>query len=256
MRPSAPTLREWLREGDFALAMSSGFFGFYAHSGALAALEEAGAVPTKCAGSSAGALVTGLRAGGVLPDAIERELTRLRRADFWDPSPGVGLLRGRLFRERLDALLPVRAVEDCTIAYAASVYDLRGLRTRVVAQGSLAAAIHASCALPGLFHPVWIDGRPYSDGGIADRPGVAGVANEPRVLHHHLASRSPWRSVGSASMKMPERAGLVSVALEGITRLGPFALERGREAFRQAERGMREALDRPVTDGVVRVHAR
>ena len=34
------------------------------------------------------------------------ELCGLERAHFWDPRPGAGLLAGRLFRQRLDRLLP------------------------------------------------------------------------------------------------------------------------------------------------------
>ena len=30
-----PTLADWLREGPFALALASSFFGFYHHAGAL-----------------------------------------------------------------------------------------------------------------------------------------------------------------------------------------------------------------------------
>ena len=250
-----PTLREWLREGPFTLAMSSGFFGFFAHAGALTALESAGFVARGYAGSSAGALVAGLRAGGVDLDTMRSTLVTLRRADFWDPSPGLGLLRGRLFRARLDALVPGAEIGTNTAPFAASVYDLRSRTTRVRDGGSLTAAIHASCALPVLFQPVWIDGVPYSDGGIADRAGIEGAPVGARVLHHHLASRSPWRRAESASMQPPRRSGLVSVSVEGIERVQPFALERGQRAFTQGEAGMRRALDRPVDRGVVRVSA-
>ena len=44
MRLAPPTLREWLAEEPFALAMSAGFFGFFAHTGVLLALEEAGLI--------------------------------------------------------------------------------------------------------------------------------------------------------------------------------------------------------------------
>ncbi len=103
---SPPTLRAWLDEEPFALAMSSGFFGFYAHAGALTALLDAGFVPARAAGSSAGALVTGLWSAGVSPLRLRDRLETLRREHFWDPSPGPGLLRGRRFRAMLDDLAP------------------------------------------------------------------------------------------------------------------------------------------------------
>jgi NTE family protein len=249
-----PTLQQWLSEGPFALAMSSGFFGFYAHAGALTALEDTGFTASSYAGSSAGALVTGMRAGGVSLDEIRRDLASLRRGDFWDPGVGLGVLRGRRFRSRLESMLKVERVEHCAAPYAASVYDLGARTTKVLTRAPLALAIHASCAVPGLFQPVWHEGRALADGGIADRPGIMGLREGERVLHHHLASRSPWRREGSPSMRPPRRAGLVAVSIDGVTRLHPFALERGMVAFREAEAAMRRALAEPVRDGLVALH--
>ena len=84
-RASAPTLREHLREAPFSLAMSSGFFGFFAHCGFLTVLEDEGLLPRRVTGSSAGALVGALWAAGLDASVLEDELRRLRRADFWDP---------------------------------------------------------------------------------------------------------------------------------------------------------------------------
>ena len=155
----------------------------------------------------------------------------------------------------LDALLPVTEIERARVAYAPSVFDLRARQTTVLREGSLAGAIHASCALPVLFHPVRLGGRLYSDGGIADRPGIAGAKEGARVLYHHLASRSPWRRVGSMSMRVPRREGLVGVSIEALPRVNPFALHRGMVAFAMAERAMRRALDERVREGEVRVEA-
>src|SRR4051812_26539017 len=106
-----PTLREWLREAPFALGMSSGFFGFFAHAGVVSVLEDEGLSPVRSAGSSAGALVTGLWSAGVDAVRLRDELLALRREHFWDPAPGFGLLRGRLFHERVRALVGDRRLE-------------------------------------------------------------------------------------------------------------------------------------------------
>ncbi len=242
-----PTLREWLREGPFTLALSSGFFGFFAHSGVVSVLEEEGLLPARVCGSSAGALVGGLLAAGVPARRIVDELLALRREDFWDPRPGLGLLRGALFRARLEALLPVRTFEECRRPLAVSAFDVLGRRTGVLREGRLAPALHASCAVPLLFHPVWIGARAYLDGGILDRHGLAGLgAGRPRVLYHHLTSRSPWRRRNSPALRVPDVPSLRAVAIEGLPRLGPFRLERAREAIERAAAGMREALSREV----------
>ena len=170
----------------------------------------------------------------------------LRREDFWDPRPGLGLLAGRRFRARLAAALPVQTFEACPRPVAVSVYDALARRTAVVSGGALAPALHASCAVPFLFQPVWLGGRPCLDGGVADRHGLAAVGAGERVLYHHLTSRSPWRRADSPALRVPERPGLQAVALHGLPRLGPFRLDRGGEALALAAAGMRAALDRPV----------
>jgi NTE family protein len=238
-----PTLREWLAEGPYTLAMSSGFFGFFAHAGVVSVLEEEGLPPAGVCGSSAGALVGGLWAAGLPAARIREELMALRREHFWDVRPGLGLLRGDLFRRRLEALAPAATFEGCRVPFAASVFDLLARRTAVLRGGALAPAIHASCALPVLFQPVRIEGRLFLDGGVLDRPGLAGAPDGGRVLYHHLTSRSPWRRPGSPALRLPVRPGLRSVALDGIPRLGPFRLGRGGEAMDRAAGGMRDALD-------------
>ena len=100
------TLASHLADAPYTLVMSSGFFGFFAHCGVLEALETAGLAPRAVAGSSAGALIAGCWAAGVPAREIAAELCGLERAHFWDPRPGAGLLAGRLFRQRLDRLLP------------------------------------------------------------------------------------------------------------------------------------------------------
>jgi NTE family protein len=223
--------------------MSSGFFGFFAHAGVVSVLEEEGLRPARVCGSSAGALVGGLWAAGVPASRIREELLALRREHFWDPAPGLGLLRGARVRERLEAALPVALVEDCPTPLAVSAFDLSTRRTAVLASGPLAAALHASCAFPFLFQPVHRDGRWLLDGGVLDRPGLAAVGPGERVLCHHLTSRSPWRRADSPALRVPEGPALRAVALPGLPRTGPYRLERGREAMRRAAEGMRRALD-------------
>jgi len=238
-----PTLREWIADRPFSLALSSGFFGFFAHAGMLSALEDEGSLPEQTCGSSAGALIAGAWAAGVNAETIGSVLCELRRPDFWDPRPGLGLLRGALFRQRLEQLLPTRRFSATRVPVCVSVFDLFERRTTVLRSGDLAAAIHASCAVPLLFQPVWIDGHPLVDGGVADRPGIAGLAADSRVLFHHLSSKSPWRR---KAPPIPTRPSLTALIIEGLPRLGPFSLERGELAFEKARRATRQALSRTL----------
>ncbi len=250
-----PTLRDWLREGDFALAMSSGFFGFFAHAGFLSVLEEESLLPTRVAGSSAGALVGSLWASGLDASTIRDELLQLERAHFWDPALGLGLLHGRLFRALLEELMPVARFEACRVPLGVSAFDVVARQTQVLDSGPLAPAVHASCAVPFMFRPVWIEGRPYLDGGLLDRPGLAYIPSGERVLYHHLSSRSPWRRAKSPALRVPERVGMASLIIDGLPRVGPFRLRQGRHAYDAARRGARASLDRRLERGSLRLDA-
>ena len=244
------TLREWLREAPFTLAMSSGFFGFFAHCGVLSVLEDEGLPPAAVSGSSAGALVAGVWGAGLTSHALRDELLRVRREDFWDPEFGLGLLRGRLFRSRLEALLPVHTFEQCRVPVTISVFDVLSRATRVISKGALAPAVQASCALPGFFHPAWMDGRPMLDGGIRDRGGLEGVALKARVLFHHLAWRSESQRA-SVRPRIPVRDGLTALVIRDLPRVGPFRLSRGPNALNAARNATARVLDQPISDGAI-----
>ncbi|MBV8757334.1 MAG: patatin-like phospholipase family protein [Deltaproteobacteria bacterium] len=244
-------LGDWLHERPFALAMSSGFFSFFAHTGMLASLVRRGLIPRAVAGSSAGALVGGAWAAGLEPDALASRLERLERREFWDPAPGAGLLAGKRFDQILRDMLPTTDVARCRVPVKISVFDIARRTTAVLADGDLAHAIRASCAVPALFHPVRIAGRAYWDGGILDRPGLAGLAGDDRILFHHIASRSPWRR----TLDTPRRPGMVTLVIDDLPRSGPFRLDAGRRALVLARDAMARALDTPIIDGIVRVRA-
>lgn len=248
---SAQQLGDWLAAEPFGLAMSSGFFGFYAHTGMLSRLVAAGHRATHVAGSSAGALVGGAWAAGVTPEALAQVLTALARDDFWDPRLGAGVLAGKKFDALLRGMLPVARLEDCAIKTRISVFDIARRATEVLERGDLADAIRASCCVPVMFHPVRIGGRAYWDGGILDRPGIAGVPAGERLLFHHLASRSPWRR---RAPEVPRRANMVTLVIDGLPRSNPFDLAAGRRALELARELTARALEAPIgSDGIVRV---
>jgi NTE family protein len=148
-------------------------------------------------------------------------------------------------------MLPTTAIGACRMPVKISVFDIVRRATHVLDDGDLAHAIRASCAVPALFHPVRIAGRAYWDGGILDRPGLAGLADHDRILFHHISSRSPWR----VKLAMPRRPGMVTLVIDDLPRSGPFRLEAGRRAMALAREAMKRALGAPVVDGVVRVRA-
>ncbi|NVJ58961.1 MAG: patatin-like phospholipase family protein [Gammaproteobacteria bacterium] len=240
------SLKEWLQEQPFTLTMSSGFFGFFAHAGVLAELLEQGIKPNRITGSSAGALVGATYASGTPIDAILTKLFATSKADFWDPGLGLGLLKGKKFRGILAELVSCQNIEDCPVKLALSVYDGRSRKTEVLSKGNLVDAVYASCAVPFMFQPIWIKRRPLWDGGISDRPGLAGTVLDERVFYHHIASRSPWRSKNSQALQLPERENLAALAIEHLPRSGPNKLNLGKSIYQTARKACKLALDTPM----------
>jgi NTE family protein len=248
------TLGDWLARAPFGLAMSSGFFSFYAHTGMLAALVARGLSPVHVAGSSAGALVAGAWAAGCEPAELAAVLARLRRADFWDPAPGAGLLAGRRFDALLREVLPADTFAACRVPVRISAFDILRRATRLLAHGDLATAIRTSGAVPGMFQPVWIDGRPHWDGGLRDRPGIAGVP-AGRLLFHHITAPAPWSRTRAAAIAIPARADTITLAIDDLPRANPFRLDAGRAALVAARAATERALDQPLAGDLVRIGA-
>jgi NTE family protein len=250
------TLAERLRDERFELILSSGFFGFFAHAGVVAALEEVQLAPALVGGSSAGALVAGLWGAGVPAAAIRDRLFALKRADFWDPDPllgvggkrGFGFLRGDRFEALLGdalALVGVRRFDHCRIPVRVVAFDVGSRRTVALHDGDLVPAIRASCSVPGMFQPAVIDRRRLLDGGIADRAGIAAASDGARVLYHHLPTHSPWRRFTPSQNRVPARDRLHLLHEPSLPRCSPFHLHRGPQAFELARAMVLRTLSLP-----------
>lgn len=238
-------LRSWLERGPFTLALSSSYFGFYAHAGLMQAFEEAGLRPAKLSGSSAGALVGAAWASGMDAREVRELLFSVKRADFWDPGLGAGLLRGGKFR-RLIAKHFVSRFEDTRIPFEVAVFDILRARTEYVGRGDLPSAVVASCAVPGLFHPVRREGRWLWDGGVFDKPGVnlAG-ADDERILSVMLESSSKvasWYERGVARTTHARDENWRELRIEGLPQLNFTRLQLGPSAHEACLRKTHAAL--------------
>jgi len=197
-----------------AVCLPGAYFGFYAHAGFVKALERQGVTPAAVAGSSAGALVAALWAGGCSGAEIERLLTGLRREDFWEPRRGLalaravltgfrgwtGLLEGDRLRVLLDRALPVRTFEECRFPLHIVTTDLTTGRRAVFQSGLLAPVVHASLAHPLLFSSVRVGESDHVDGAFVDKVPLAellGVRADV-ILVHFLRSRTAGRWPGLA----------------------------------------------------------
>ena len=186
------------------VAFSSGFFGFFAHAGFLAALRELEITPSAYSGASSGAIVAAMAATGMSDLSIRKMLFSVQKEDFWDPDPlplvfkkalrlfrgYTGYLGGKGFAQILRGL-PAERVEECQVPLAITATDLTLKREKVFTRGDLVKAIQASGAVPVLFKPVRIKEALYVDGGVTNKAplkAVADLVDLEEIIVHFIAS--------------------------------------------------------------------
>ena len=152
------------------LALGSGSARGWAHIGVLRALQDAGITPDILSGCSIGALVGAAYADGDL-DQLEHWATGLA----WQDVVGlldVGLAGGLIKGDKLMAFFERHFVDKdfsaLPLPFACVATDLANGQEIWLREGSVAAAVHASMAMPGLLAPVKRDGRLLVDGGLVN----------------------------------------------------------------------------------------
>lgn len=148
-------------------ALGSGALHGWAHIGVVRGCARAGLDPAVIAGSSAGAVVGALWAGGLGADAIQAIARRLDwgNAGRWTWS-GRGLMRNDALRDTIDEALGGRAIESLPRRFAAVASDASTGESVVLDRGPCGLAVAASSAVPVLFEPVRAGGRDLLDGGL------------------------------------------------------------------------------------------
>jgi NTE family protein len=280
-----PTLHQLLDGKRFGLVLSAGYFGFYGHAGFLKGLARAGLKPHAYAGTSAGGMVAAYAAAGTPVHTLEELVLRQTRANFWDPDPigavlnagaaehGLtGLLKGERFRKLLESTLPVRTFEELPHPLLLVASNLTKATHEVFTSGELAPRIHATCAYPGLFRAVPLEGSLYWDGGIVDKAPVLPLQESAvgpeldAILVHYLPSRThkvvggpmayaQGLASGSAALRrdhfrlqltvLEQRQVPVYVVVSNLPPVTPTTLERGFDALDQARLSAERSLGRP-----------
>ena len=225
---------------DVSLCLSSGFLAFARHAGFLMAVEERAVRVNAITGTSSGSVVAALWASG-MPAA---EITALftGRSLMSMGRPNLRLWQGLMTMAGfMDFIRPhLRGtVADLEIALAVGVVDRSGAHDLITA-GPLAEVVAASCAMPGLFAPVTVNGRPLQDGGAADRLGLgAHRAWRPgeRVLAHWVertAGKDVDAGVDGVTVVRTPRSRARFWNLGDVPAQAREALELSRAAFDQA----------------------
>lgn len=151
-----------------ALALGGGAARGFAHIGVLKVLEANGIVPDMVVGTSAGAVVGALYAGGHDPASLQRIAQRLDESLLADWTfVGAGLLKGEALQDFVNQRLRQRVIEQLPKPFAAVATDLQTGRSVVFRTGDVGLAVRASAAVPGVFQPAKFRGQTYVDGGLS-----------------------------------------------------------------------------------------
>lgn len=169
--PAPPVKTGPKKEPKIALVLGGGSAKGFAHVGVIRALEQEKIPIHMIVGTSVGALIGAIYASN--PDSFHLEWAALKidRSDILDFSianPKLGPVQGARLEAFMEQTAKAKRVEDTKIPFYPVATDLNTGETVILSRGSLAKAVHASAAIPGIFVPVQFDNRMLVDGGVSD----------------------------------------------------------------------------------------
>jgi NTE family protein len=171
------------------LALGGGFARGIAHIGVIKVLEEENIPIQFVAGTSVGALIGAAYCSGLCCDELEEIALQVRFRSFasWTLSR-YGFASNARMIGFLNRILKVKTFEELRIPLAVTATDFSTGEGVVFRSGPLVDPVRASCAYPGMFLPVKIDGRMLIDGMLAHAvPSVPlREMGASRVLAVHL----------------------------------------------------------------------
>jgi NTE family protein len=158
------------------LALAGGFARGIAHIGVLRILREAGIPIDVVAGTSVGALIGAAFCGGTPLEEMERIGAATTFTDFgrWTPS-WLGLATNQRLEKYLARFTPAKSFEELAIPLAIATTDINAGVSVYYTRGPIGQPLRASCAYPGLFVPIQIEGRTLVDGFLTAPVPVEGA---------------------------------------------------------------------------------
>ena len=180
------------------LALGGGFARGLAHVGILKVLEEEGIIPDFIAGTSVGAVIGAAYCSGVSAKELEEIAAIVRVKDFARYTISrFGLCTNDRMTGFLRRILKVKTFEELRIPLAVAATDFMSGEPVVFTKGPLADPVRASCAYPGVFLPVSVQGRLMVDGllghAVPAQPLRQMGADRVAAVHFraHWVNRTP-----------------------------------------------------------------
>ncbi len=165
------TAKEPKKEPKIALVLGGGSSKGFAHVGVIRVLEQEKIPIHMILGTSVGSLIGAIYASN--PDSFQLEWAafKIDRGDILDFSivnSKLGPVQGARIESFVEQTAKAKKVEDTKIPFYPVATDLNTGETVTLEKGSLARAVHASTAIPGIFVPVQFGNRTLVDGGVSN----------------------------------------------------------------------------------------
>lgn len=156
-----------------ALVLGGGAARGFAHVGVIRALEQEKIPIDMVVGTSVGGLIGAIYAADVSSFDLEWTAFQLEKEDLFDfgmlnAVTGMGFAKGDKLEAWVKSHIKTANIENLKLPFAAVATDLNWGYKVVLDHGSVARAIRASAAIPGVFQPVQHQGKILVDGGVVD----------------------------------------------------------------------------------------
>jgi NTE family protein len=153
---------------SIGIALGGGFARGLAHIGVLKVLEENNIPIDYIAGTSVGAVIGAAYASGVSGKELAEIAALVRFKDIGRYTISrYGLCSNDRLVGLLERVLRVRTFEELRIPLAVTATDFVSGEPVIFRKGDLIDPVRASCAYPGVFTPVQVNGRLMVDGLLA-----------------------------------------------------------------------------------------
>ncbi|HEY6273125.1 MAG TPA: patatin-like phospholipase family protein [Terriglobales bacterium] len=186
---SAPSIAARPKIG---LALGGGFARGLAHIGVLKVFEDEQIPIDFIAGTSVGSVIGASYASGVSAKELSEIASLVRFKDFsrWTVSR-FGLFSNDKMADFLHKVLRCNTFEELRIPLAVAATDILTGEPAVFTHGNLVEPVRASCAYPGMFLPVNINGRLLVDGLLTHAVPAAPLRElgAERVVSVYLSAR-------------------------------------------------------------------
>lgn len=165
------------------LALGAGSARGLSHIGVLRAFEDAGIRPSFIAGTSIGSMMGAAYCAGNLDkmESFMRSMTMRKMLAYCDfMLPRQALMEGDKIMGLIQEIVPISDFTELEIPFKAVACDIHTGEQIILDTGNVHSAVRASISLPGIFLPVYNNGRWLVDGGLVN-PVPVSVVRESDV---------------------------------------------------------------------------